>query len=234
MLGHGRHRFPTRFRTAFFVLVGTGVSIVSTVHIGCGAAPEPEETGPIRIVLEEEGLGVLDLPDGCTRVEPGGHALELACELLETLANPAGPEGRIHLELGEPTDRHIELVDISVLETIREEHRTLFEALPGGEFLGAGGAIIYGPFGPSRYTRGRYRAENGEMLQRIRLFTVHPMQNRLVSLVYDHPPGNDDDTKARLNNHLFILLENLRSLEELPDVLPGDEDGAATDGPATN
>ena len=215
----------SRFRTAFFVLVGTGVSIA---HIGCQAAPE--EAGPTRIALEVQGLGLVDLPDGCARVEPSTHALELACELIETTETPAGPVGSIYLELGEPTESHIELAEVSAIDVIREEQRPLFEALPGGEFLGVGGTLFYGPFGAARYARGRFQAEDGATLQRIRLFMVHPMENRLVNLVYDHPPGDNADTAARVNNHLLVLLEHLRSWE---DMQAADEDGEAAEAPAT-
>ena len=214
-----------RFRTAFFVLVGTGVSIA---HIGCQAAPE--EAGPTRIALEVQGLGLVDLPDGCARVEPSSHALELACELLETTETPAGPVGSVYLELGEPTESHIELAEVSAIDVIREEQRPLFEALPGGEFLGVGGTLFYGPFGAARYARGRFQAEDGTTLQRIRLFMVHPMENRLVNLVYDHPPGDNTDTAARVNNHLLVLLEHLRSWE---DMQAADEDGEAAEAPST-
>lgn len=214
-----------RFRTAFFVLVGTGVSIA---HIGCQTAPE--EAGPTRIALEVQGLGLVDLPDGCARVEPSSHALELACELLETTETPAGPVGSVYLELGEPTESHIELAEVSAIDVIREEQRPLFEALPGGEFLGVGGTLFYGPFGAARYARGRFQAEDGTTLQRIRLFMVHPMENRLVNLVYDHPPGDNTDTAARVNNHLLVLLEHLRSWE---DMQAADEDGEAAEAPST-
>ena len=214
-----------RFRTAFFVLVGTGVSIA---HIGCQTAPE--EAGPTRIALEVQGLGLVDLPDGCARVEPSSHALELACELLETTETPAGPVGSVYLEVGEPTESHIELAEVSAIDVIREEQRPLFEALPGGEFLGVGGTLFYGPFGAARYARGRFQAEDGTTLQRIRLFMVHPMENRLVNLVYDHPPGDNTDTAARVNNHLLVLLEHLRSWE---DMQAADEDGEAAEAPST-
>ena len=144
----------SRFRTAFFVLVGTGVSIA---HIGCQGAPE--EAGPTRIALEVQGLGLVDLPDGCARVEPSTHALELACELIETTETPAGPVGSIHLELGEPTESHIELAEVSAIDVIREEQRPLFEALPGGEFLGVGGTLFYGPFGAPTISASREAAE---------------------------------------------------------------------------
>ena len=206
-------------------MVGTGVSFA---HIGCQAAPE--EAGPTPIALEVQGLGLVDLPDGCARVEPSSHALELACELLETTETPAGPVGSVYLELGEPTESHIELAEVSAIDVIREEQRPLFEALPGGEFLGVGGTLFYGPFGAARYARGRFQAEDGATLQRIRLFMVHPMENRLVNLVYDHPPGDNADTAARVNNHLLVLLEHLRSWE---DMQAADEDGEAAEAPAT-
>ncbi len=201
------------------------------MHIGCQGAPAPEETGPVRILLEAEGLGVAYLPDGCAQVELGDHPLELACELIETTETPPGPPGTIRLELGEPVESHIELADVSALDVIGEEHRTLFEALPGGEFLGVGGQLIHGPFGPSRYTRGRFRTEDGATLQRIRLFMVHPTANRLVTLVYDHPVVDNADSAARINNHLLILLESLRTSDDLQAEAA---DSATTGEPATN
>ncbi len=206
----GRGRLRTVFRAGVFVLVSTGVS---TVHIGCQSESAPEETGPI--LLEEEGLGVVQLPDGCAQVEPSEHPLELACELIETTETSAGPVGTIRLELGEPRDSYIELADVSAIDTLREEQRPLFEALPGGEFLGVGGTLFYGPFGAARYTRGRFQAEDGATLQRIRFFMVHPTQNRVLTLVYDHPVVDNADSAARINNHLLMLLENLRSSDDL-------------------
>lgn len=151
----GRERMHNAFRAAVFVLVCTGVS---TVYSGCQGSPGPEESGPAPIVLEEEGIGFAYLPDGCAQVEPGVLPLELVCELVETTETPAGPAGTIRLELGEPSDSYIELEDVAALAVIREEQRPLFESLPGGEFLGVGGQLFYGPFGASRYTRGRFQA----------------------------------------------------------------------------
>ena len=222
----GRGRLRTVFRAGVFVLVSTGVS---TVLIGCQSESAPEETGPI--LLEEEGLGVVQLPDGCAQVEPSEHPLELACELIETTETPAGPVGTIRLELGEPRDSYIELADVSAIDTLREEQRPLFEALPGGEFLGVGGTLFYGPFGAARYARGRFQAEDGAALQRIRLLMVHPMQNSLVTLVYDHPLVDNADSAARINNHLLMLLENLRTAD---DLLAEAEDDRTTDDPATD
>ncbi len=217
MLRHSRttvarppERLRNTFRAAVFVLVCTGVSIA---HIGCQDAQEPEETGPI--LLEELGIGLVDLPHGCMQAEASDEPLELVCELVETTETPAGPAGTVRFELGEPSDFGIELADVSALDVLREEQTPLFEALPGGEFLGVGGALFYGPFGPARYSRGRFQAGDGATLQRIRFFMVHPTENRLVTLVYDHPPVDRADSAARINNHLLVLLENLRSSDDL-------------------
>ena len=211
------------FRAAFSVLVCTGVSIA---HIGCQAAGDPEETGPTRIVVEEIGIGLAGLPAGCTQVESIDEPLELACELVETTETPAGPVGTVRIELGEPSDFGIELADVSALERIKEEHQVLF-AEAGGEYLGVGGQLIYGPFGPARYTRGRFQGEDGAALQQIRLFMVHPTQNRVLTLVYDHPVVDNADTAARINNHLLMLLENLRSSDDLQAAAAEDEAPAA-------
>ena len=208
----GRGRPRTGFWGAVFVLVCTGVS---TVHIGCQGAPAPEESGPTEIILEEMGIGLPICRTAVPRSTSVDEPLELACELLETTETSAGPVGSVRIELGEPTDFGIELADVSALAVLREEHRPLFETLPGGEFLGVGGALFYGPFGAARYTRGRFQAEDGATLQRIRFFMVHPTQNRVLTLVYDHPVVDNADSAARINNHLLMLLENLRSSDDL-------------------
>lgn len=216
-----RGSIRTGLRAVLIVLVGTSVSIV---HSGCQSGGPPEESGPTVIIVEEMGVGFADLPDGCTQVESIDEPVELACELLETTETPAGPVGAVRIELGEPSDFGIELEDVSALETIKQEHQDLFAAA-GGEYLGVGGQLIYGPFGPSRYTRGRFQAEDGTAVQQIRLFMVHPAENRVLTLVYDHPVVDNADSAARINNHLLVLLENLRSAEELQSAA---EDSATT------
>lgn len=59
---------------------------------------------------------------------------------------------------------------------------------------------------------------------------VHPSENRLVTLVYDHPVVDNTDSAARINNHLLVLLESLRTSD---DLLAEIADNDATDDPAT-
>ncbi len=191
----GRERLGTAFRAALFVLVCTGVW---TIPIGCQSAAEPEETGLERIVLEEEALAFNLLPDGCTRVEPSELPFELTCDLIETTQAPAGPAGSLWLELGEPSDFGIELNDVA------KSHAPYYEGLPEGDSLG--GRQIIGPLGPAQYTRGRFLADDGTTRQQIRLFMLHPIENRLVTLAYEHPAGSDADSAARINNHMLVLL----------------------------
>lgn len=204
-------RLGTAFRTALFVLVGTGVAIVP---IGCQSAPEPEETGPERVVLQEAGLAFEVLADGCTRTEPSELPLELACDLLETTESPAGPTGSVWLELGEPSEFGIEIDDVA------RSHRDFFAEMPAGEFFG--GRLVIGPLGPARYTRGRFQGEDGAAYEQIRLFMLHPLENRLVTIVSQHPAGDDKDTSARINNHLLVLLEKLGTADA---PAPADEAG---------
>ena len=192
----GRGPLGAAFRAAVFVLVCTGVS---TVPIGCQSAPESDETGPTRIVLQEEGLAFNALPDGCTRVESSELPLELACELVETTETPAGPAGSIWLELGEPTDFGIEIDDVA------KSHKAFYEELPEGVHLA--GRQIIGPLGPARYTRGRFLGDDGATQQQIRLFMLHPIENRLVTLVYQHPAGDDGDSRGRVTQLLVLLGE---------------------------
>ena len=169
------------------------------MNIGCQSAAEPQETGPVRIVLEEEALAFNALPDGCTRVEPSELPLELACELRETTETPAGPPGRIWLELGEPSDFGIEIDDVA------KSHKPFFEEMPeGGHF---GGRMVMGPLGTARYTRGRFLGDDGVTQQQFRLFMLHPIENRLVTFVYQHPAGDDGDSRGRTTQLLVLLGE---------------------------
>ena len=192
----GRGPLGAAFRAAVLVLVCTGVS---TVPIGCRSAAEPEETGPARIVLEAEGLAVNELPGDCTRVEPSELPLELVCELAETTKTPAGPPGRIWLELGEPSDFGIELDDVA------KSHKPFYEGMPEGVHLA--GRQIIGPLGLARYTRGRFLGDDGVTQQQIRLFMLHPLENRLVTLVSLHPAGDDGDSRGRVTQLLVLLGE---------------------------
>ncbi len=220
---------------AFCVLVGTSASFT---FIACGEAPEPEGySGPVA--FQETGVGFLALPDGCLvpepadQAEPAGSAIEISCELLETTDNPAGPAGTVHVEVSERREGHIELAEVSALEAIRLEQEPLYEALPGGEFKGVGGMLAYGPFGATRYSRGHYQAADGSTLQQIRLFMVHPNDNRILSIVYNHPFVDNADTTTRINNHLLVLLEQVRGANEVQaeiDARGGAAEGADTDG----
>ncbi len=201
----GRGPLGTAFRTAVFVLVCTGVS---TVLIGCQSAAEPEETGPVRIVLEEEALAFNALPDGCTHVEPSELPFELACELLETTETPAGPPGSIWLEVGEPSDFGIEIDDVA------KGHKPFYEGMPEGVHLA--GRQIIGPLGPARYTRGRFLGDDAVTQQQIRLFMLHPLENRLVTLVSQHPAGDDGDSRGRITQLLVLLGETEVAIPEPP------------------
>ena len=201
MLKHNRTCSPTApgllgtaLRAAVFVLVGTGVS---TVPIGCQSAPAPDETGPVRVVLEEVGLAFSALPDDCTRVEPSELAMELVCELTETTKTPAGPPGQVWLELDEPTPFGIELDDVA------KSHRSFFLEMPGGEFFG--GRQLIGPLGQARYTRGRFQAGDGATHEQIRVFTLHPLENRLVTLVSEYPAADEGDSRGRRLQVLLLL-----------------------------
>ncbi len=186
----------TVFQTAFYVFVCTGVSLIAS---GC-QSPPAEPAGPERVVVEEAGLAFADLPNGCAEApDPGERLFEIECVLPETTETPAGPAGRLWLELGEPTVFGLELDEIA------RSHRPFFIDMEGGEFFG--GRQIVGPLGEARYTRGRYQAEDGASRQQIRVFMEHPVENRLVSLVYEHPAGEDGDTRGRINQLLVLVGE---------------------------
>jgi hypothetical protein len=71
------------------------------------------------------------------------------------------------------------------------------------------------------YSRGRFDDGTGEV-EEFRVSTLHPVQNRQMTLFYRYPA--DDDSAERLNDLLLVLseIESLDSPSEKPSEAPSE------------
>ncbi len=112
---------------------------------------------------------------------------------------------------------------INLVEAVKQQQAEI-ESRPGGNFLGQ--VELMSQFGTAFSTRGRYAGEAGGEVEEIKIFTVHPAGDRLLSMTYRYPT-DDGGTKERLDQAMAALglVEPLAALE-------GAGEGAAAEPPA--
>lgn len=104
---------------------------------------------------------------------------------------------------------------INLVEAVNQQKADV-ESRPEGQFLGQ--VELMSQFGTAYSTRGRYVGEDGAEMEEIRIFTIHPAGDRMLSLTYRYPP-NAGATKERMDQAMGAL--------GLVEALPAAEEGAA-------
>lgn len=113
-------------------------------------------------------------------------------------AEPADP-GRILLEARPP--EHGQNLPAAVTE-----HRAFIEQQDDGRYLGS--QELVSPLGAAFYSRGRYSADGRETEETV-IFALHPAGDRMITLSYRYPAGDDSSTRVE---RLFEVLENVETL----------------------
>lgn len=164
--------------------------------IGCGGAEETADAprGPV-VELPAINLAFDALPAGFVVGSSSADTVELV---------PSDPEanGRMWVEAGEISDFGIDLVQVVTDQT------EAYAQFDNSEYFG-GRKLVIAAAGEAYYVRGRYD-ENGERREELRLFLVHPSENRLVSLHYAYPAGDDSADRVQ---ELFALAGELAVLD---------------------
>ncbi|MEM9407247.1 MAG: hypothetical protein AAGA81_14520 [Acidobacteriota bacterium] len=171
--------------------------LLAATLIACGGATEeaaPEATGP-AVELPAINLAFDGLPAGFVVGSSGDDTVELV---------PSDPEGngRMWIEAGELSDFGIDLVQVVTDQT------EAYAQLDNSEYYG-GRKLVVAAAGEAYYVRGRYD-ENGERVEETRIFLVHPSENRLVSLHYAYPAGEDSGDRVQ---ELFAFAGELGVLD---------------------
>ena len=164
---------------------------VVVVLAACCAACSPQQAPP------EGGYSNLDLgirlaavPDGFAVAVNQGSSFELR-PTDETVG------GLLWFGVGP------EVEGVNLVAAVNK-HQARIEGLPGGDYKGA--QELQGPLGTAFYSRGRYLDGETETEETI-LVTIHPKGNRMLTITYRYPAGND--SAARVEQ----LIETLAFVE---------------------
>ncbi len=175
----------------------SAVAIVLTLGLGAckqkeeAPAPPPAE----RVENSQLGVAIAALPPVFKVAANEGTRLELV---------PAaeGLTGTLAVVAGEAETGGINLV------AAVEDHKTEIEAREGGEYKGQ--RELGSQLGTAFYSRGHYPGDDGATVEETVIFLVHPWGDRTLQLVYRYPAA--DDTKVRIEDHLFAVLGELEAL----------------------
>lgn len=117
----------------------------------------------------------------------------------------------------------IQAAGVNLVERVWEE-KARVEGLPDGQYRGQNelGGV---PLGTTYTSRGRFRTDQGEMVEEYRALLVHPNQNRVLILDYEYPvpPPEEAQGSARLEE-LMLVLEQVQPILTETAEPPGPED----------
>lgn len=159
--------------------------LLAAVTLTCSQPGPPPDRSIENLDL---GIRLAALPAGLALAANQGTSLEL---------KPADESrgGIIWFAVG-PEQEGVNLV------AAVNEHQARIEGLPDGEYKG--GQELQGDFGVAFYSRGRF-IEAGSLLEETVLFLIHPAGNRLLTIHYRYPAG--DDSAARVEELIGVLAE---------------------------
>ncbi len=166
--------------------------------LACGPSGSGDDGGAAPAVTNAAlGITLSHLPDGFRVVRNEGDQLVLKRtdpDDSATLSFKIGPE---------------QTAGVNLVERVWQE-KARIESLPDGDYKGQnelGGAAI----GTIYTSRGRYRGDDGEMIEEYRALAVHPAANRLLILDYRYPPT--ERTGERLTQ-LMQVIEQIKPEEQ--------------------
>ncbi len=167
--------------------------LAATVLVGCQAAevPTPE---PEVIESEAAGIGIAALPADFTVTSNDAEGLRLA------VASEAGA-GEMTVVTSEVYQEGLNIIDAVEIEMAN------FEGKPEGRSFGQ--TKMVAPMGLTYMARGRYLSDGAEV-EELRAMLAHPWGNRLLTLSYVYPAGEDTSERGA---QLMELLGEVVALE---------------------
>lgn len=164
--------------------------------LACASEEAPPPPPAERVENPQLGVAITALPPVFEVTANEGTRLELA---------PAaeGSTGTLAVTAGEA-----ESGGINLLAAVKA-HEAEILAREGGEYKGQ--RELGSQLGTAFYSRGRYAGEDGAQVEETVIFLVHPWGDRTLQLIYRYPAA-PEDTKERIEGHLFPLLGTLEGL----------------------
>lgn len=178
---------------------------VFAVLAACQKEPEaPTEPPPgPRVENADLGLAIASLPAAFEVSKNDSEGLELTS---------VDGTGHLTFVLG-PVENSINLVAAA------QEHEASFAERPDGVFKQRT-EMMSMTLGTTYLSRGQYRNEAGEMEEESVLLTIHPRGDRMLTVRYVYPVG--EDAKERLEDGLFAVFNELEGVAAPAE---GTEDG---------
>ena len=169
--------------------------------VSCGPSGTDDDGGGLgpAVTNDQLSISLSHVPDGFRVAQNEGDRLVLE------RTDPEDP-AKLSFLVGPEQSAGVNLVERVWQEKAR------IEGLTDGVYKGQnelGGAEI----GTIYTSRGRYRGEDGEMVEEYRALAVHPSENRIMILDYKYPPT--ERTGERLTQ-LMQVIEQVR-----PESRPG-------------
>lgn len=180
------------------------VAAIALLTSACAQEPAapPEPPKGERVENAQLGVAVVELPAFFKVGSNQGNVIELL---------PADPqvEGVLTIRETEAESGGINLV--AAIERHKEELATR----PDGVFKGQ--RELGSQMGTAFYSRGLF-TDDGRTMEEVIVFMVHPKGDRELQMVYLYPSG--DDSKERLMDQLFGVLEELEALPMADEAVP--------------
>lgn len=174
------------------------VALAALVLVGCPQEPEaPPEPEGMRVESPGLAIALADLPAFFQVVKNEGETLELA---------PADPQVAGTLVIGAETP---EVGGVNLVAGI-EAHQADIESRPDGVFKGQ--RELGSQLGTAFYSRGHFTGDDGTPQEETAVFVVHPDGQRMLTLTYTYPQG--EDSADRLMEQLFVVLGELEPLDD--------------------
>ncbi len=166
------------------LLAATALLVVAAAGCARQQSPAPAAPAGPAVVNADLGIALATLPEGFT-VETNQ-----ASELVFAPVNPATP-GRITFQVG-PEETGVNLV------AAVKAHQAQVESEPDAAYEGA--RELVGPLGSAFWSRAKVDGH-----EEVKLFTIHPSGNRLLTITYTYPANGDSG--QRVQQALDVLAE---------------------------
>ena len=183
-----------------------GLILISTLGLaGCQKKKEEPPPPPVRVDNPTAGVAIAALSPDFVAAGNDGATIELV---------PAGEgaTGKVSIVAGEA-----EIGGINLVAAVKAHKEEILQR-PDGDYKGQ--TEYVSPLGTTYASRGRYTEGGGTVEERV-VFMVHPWGDRLLSVIYRYPAG--DDTQDRLDS----LMEGV--VGELEGLPPASGEGSPPD-----
>jgi len=161
--------------------------LIALSVVACAGPPAPPpDPGVENLDLD---IRLAAVPDGLLVTDNQGTSLQL---------RPAGENlgGVLWFAVGS------EQAGVNLVAAVKA-HQERIEGQPEGDYKGA--QELQGPLGTAFYSRGRF-VETGGTEEETVLLTIHPSGNRLLTISYRYPAGEDS---AKRVEQLIEVLSNV-------------------------